>query len=167
MVLSTRSSTPDPFIVSLDVGSSSVRALLFDATGRQVEGYRAQLPYRTATTADGGVELDPEHLAELTIDCVDELHRLVHAAGMKIAAVSGSAFWHSLLGVGADGRATLPIMHLLDTRSRSEVGRVPDAHARTGCVPHSSYWPAKLLWLQKNRAAEFAATRRFISFPEY
>src|SRR5882724_8911976 len=126
MVLSTRSSTEDPFIVSLDVGSSSVRALLFDSTGRQVEGYRAQLPYRTVTTQDGGVELDPEQLAELTIDCLDELHRLAHAAGMKIAAVAGSAFWHSLLGLGPDGKPTLPIMHLLDTRSRSEVDRVPN-----------------------------------------
>ena len=68
MVLSTRSSTADPFIVSLDVGSSSVRALLFDASGRQVEGYRAQLTYREDATPDGGVEVNPECLAELTID---------------------------------------------------------------------------------------------------
>jgi gluconokinase len=55
----------------------------------------------------------------------------------------------------------------LDTRSAGEVKEVPNAHARTGCVPHSSYWPARLLWLHRNRAREFAATRRWISFPEY
>lgn len=49
----------------------------------------------------------------------------------------------------------------------AEVAQVPDLRARTGCVPHSSYWPAKLLWLKKNRAAEFAATRRLLSFPEF
>ncbi len=47
------------------------------------------------------------------------------------------------------------------------MARVPNAHARTGCVPHSSYWPAKLLWLAENRPDEFRATDRFLSFPEY
>jgi len=167
MLSSTESSTADVFIVSLDVGSSSVRALLFDSSAHQVEGYGARVPYRMETTPDGGVEIDPEKLADLTIDCLDELHRQVHAHGLKIAAVGGSAFWHSFLGVDENGRPTLPILHLLDTRSVAEVAQVPDAHARTGCVPHTSYWPSKLLWLKKNRAAEFAATRRWISFPEF
>jgi gluconokinase len=34
-------------------------------------------------------------------------------------------------------------------------------------VPHSGYWPAKLLWLAANRPAEFRATKQFLSFPEY
>ncbi|HEX5431939.1 MAG TPA: FGGY family carbohydrate kinase, partial [Bryobacteraceae bacterium] len=165
--MNTVSSTSDAFIVSLDVGTSSVRALLFDADARQMEGFSAQLAYRIHTTPDGGAEIGPEELAGLAIDALDELHRQVHEAGYRIAAVSASAFWHSFCGVGADGKAVLPILHLLDTRAAAEVPRVPDAHARTGCVPHVSYWPAKLLWLQKNRAAEFQATRRWLSFPEY
>jgi len=157
----------DSFIVSLDVGSSSVRALLFDAEARQVEGYGAQLAYQAETTPDGGVEMNPDKLAQHTIDCLDELHRQVHAAGLRIAAVAGSAFWHSFLGVDAAGKPTLPLLHLLDTRAASEVAHVPEAHARTGCVAHPSYWPAKLLWLHKNRPTQFAATRRWVSFPEY
>lgn len=157
----------DPFVVSIDVGSSSVRALLFDSGARRMEGYGAQVPYRIHTTPDGGAEVDPEALAQLTIDCLDELHRQVQASGFHVAAVAGSAFWHSFCGVDASGRPTLPILHLLDTRSGDQVARVPNAHARTGCVPHSSYWPAKLLWLAANRLAEFRATQQFLSFPEY
>jgi gluconokinase len=162
-------STPsgDPFIVSLDVGSSSVRALLFDSGARQMEGYGAQLAYQIRTTPDGGAEVDPERLAEITIDCLDELHRQIQAAGFYVAAVAGSAFWHSFCGVDATGHPTLPILHLLDTRSGDQVARVPNAHARTGCVPHSSYWPAKLLWLAANRPREFQATHRFLGFPEF
>ena len=160
-------STPsgDPFIVSIDVGSSSVRALLFDSGARQMEGYGAQLAYRIHTTPDGGAEVDPEALAELTIDCLDELHRQIHEAGFRVAAIAGSAFWHSFCGVDAAGRPTLPILHLLDTRSAEQVARVPDAHVRTGCVPHSSYWPAKLLWLAANRPRNFAPLIAFSAFP--
>ena len=132
-----------------------------------MEGYGAQLPYRIHTTPDGGAEVDPDALAELTIDCLDELHRQVHEAGFHVAAIAGSAFWHSFCGVDATGKPTLPILHLLDTRSGDQVARVPDAYARTGCVPHSSYWPAKLLWLAANRPREFQATHRFLSFPEF
>lgn len=144
-----------------------MRALLFDSTARPVEGYGARLPYRLETTADGGVEINPETLADLAIDCLDELHRQVHADGMKIAAIGGSAFWHSFLGVGENGKPTLPILHLLDTRSAAEVSQLPDAHVRTGCVRHTSYWPSKLLWLAKNRPDQFAATRRWLSFSEF
>lgn len=157
----------DVFIVSLDAGTSSVRALLFDAGGRQVEGYGAHLAYRIRTTPDGGAEMDADELAGLAIDCLDELHRQVQNAGLRIAAVAFSAFWHSFCGVGETGRPTLPILHLLDTRSAAETPRVPNTHANTGCMPHSSYWPAKLLWLERNRAAEFQATLRWLSFPEY
>jgi gluconokinase len=132
-----------------------------------MEGYGAQVPYRIHTTPEGGAEVDPEALAQLTIDCLDELHRQTEAAGFRVAAVAGSAFWHSFCGVDAAGRPTLPILHLLDTRSGDQVARVPDRHARTGCVPHSSYWPAKLLWLAANRPDEFRATHSFLSFPEY
>lgn len=156
-----------PFTVSLDAGSSSVRALLFDAEARQVEGFGAQLPYRIRTTPDGGAEVDPDELADLALDCLDELHRQVHNSGYKVTAVGGSAFWHSFLGVGATGEPTLPILHLLDTRADPYVERVPDLHHRTGCMPHSSYWPAKLLWLADHRADEMRATHRWLSFPEY
>ena len=121
-----------------------------------MEGYGAHLPYHIRTTPDGGAEIDPEELAPaFAIDCLDELHRQVREAGFSIAAVAGSAFWHSFCGVDADGSPRFPILHLLDTRSAAEVARVPDTHASTGCVPHSSYWPAKLLWLEKHRAEQF------------
>ncbi|MGH9557857.1 MAG: FGGY family carbohydrate kinase, partial [Bryobacteraceae bacterium] len=165
--MSARSSMAGPFIVSLDIGSSSVRALLFDSGAKQVEGFGARLAYQASSTPDGGVEIDPEHLAGMVVDCLDKLHRQVQNAGLKIAAAGSCAFWHSFLGVDQNGRSTLPLLHLLDTRSAAEAARVPDSHSRTGCVPHTSYWPSKLLWLAKNRSTQFNATRQWISFPEF
>jgi len=132
-----------------------------------MEGYSAQLPYEIRTTADGGAEIDPEILANLAIDCLDEIHRQAKNAGFKIAAVTSSVFWHSLCGLDANNVPTTPLYHLLDTRCAEDVNRVLDTHARTGCVPHSSYWPAKLLWLERTQPSTFSATRRWVSFPEY
>ena len=157
----------DPFVVSLDIGSSSVRALLFDATGTQMEGYGAQLPTKLHTTPDGGAELHPAEFADMTLDCLDELHRQVQASGFRIAAVCGSAFLHGLMGADEQFRPTTPLLHLFDTRSEPFVSRVPNASARTGCPPHASYWPSKLLWTQEVFPARFASTRYWLSFPEF
>jgi gluconokinase len=164
--VSTASSS-DPHIVSLDIGSSSIRAFLFDIGARQMEGFGATLPYQIHATSDGGAEANPEELAGMALDCLDEVHRQARQAGMKIAAVTGSAFWHGLMGTGQDGKPTVPVLHLFDTRSAPYVARTPEAHERTGCPRHSSYWPSKLLWLREARPAEFAATTRWMSLAEY
>jgi hypothetical protein len=75
MVLSTRASIADVYIVVLDVAADAVRALLFDSEARRVEGYSALLPQR----------------ADAAADCLDEMHRLVHAAAFRVAAVVGRA----------------------------------------------------------------------------
>jgi hypothetical protein len=73
MVSSTRVSIADPYIVVLEVEADVVRALLFDGGARRVEGYAAQLPRRANAEAD----------------CLDEMHRLVQAAGFRVGAVVG------------------------------------------------------------------------------
>jgi gluconokinase len=40
-------------------------------------------------------------------------------------------------------------------------------HRRTGCVLHSSYWPAKLLWLAETQPEIRRAVARWVSFAEY
>ncbi|HSM78930.1 MAG TPA: gluconokinase [Bryobacteraceae bacterium] len=163
----------DLFVVSLDIGSSSVRALLFDASGQPCEGFSEQIAYEMTTTLDGGVEVDAAKLASLTLQCLSALHAKIEAANIRPAAVAGSAFWHSFLGVDANGRPTTPILHLFDTRAAAAAGELASeldaaqVHQRTGCRLHSSYWPAKLRWLGKTRPEAVRATARWMSFPEY
>jgi len=87
MVLSTRSSTADAFIVSLDVTSAGVHALLFDAGARPVEGYSAQLVCRGPATPRGVPEPNPQEWTDLAMDCLDELQRQVHASSLHVTAV--------------------------------------------------------------------------------
>lgn len=132
-----------------------------------MEGYTAQLPYEIRFTSDGGAEIDPEKLANLAMDCLDEMHRQVHSSGFNVAAVTSSVFWHSICGLDDHNVPTTPLYHLFDTRSAEDARRVPDRHRRTGCEPHSSYWPAKLLWIERTQPSVFRSTRKWVSFPEY
>ena len=161
------------YIVSLDVGTSSVRALLFDQNGVEQLDYGKQISYEPSTTHDGGVEVDPDQLLDLCRQCLDHLHDQLQQKGIRPSGVAFSLFWHSFLGADANGTPTTPIIHLLDTRSTAQIEwlrqriNVVEMHRRTGCILHTSYWPSKLLWLAEERAEAFQKTRWWISFGEY
>jgi gluconokinase len=156
-------------VLALDIGTSSTRALAFDTRGHKV-GPTAQQPYEQETTPDGGVEVDADELFELTARCIDEL--LLHIEG-PIIAIGTSCFWHSLMAVDENGKALTKVLSWADNRAAAWVAPLralldeTSTHARTGCVFHPSYWPAKLLWLQTSRPELFAPGTRWISFGEY
>jgi len=163
----------DPLVLAIDIGTSSVRALIYDSRGRAVLGWDAHRPYSTTTTPDGGVEIDARLLLELVCGCIDDVVRLAEDASERIAAVACDTFWHSVLGVAKTGEVVTPIYTWADTRSgpaaRALQARVDqDAlHARTGAVLHSSYVPAKLLWLSQIRPELVEHVGYWMSFGEY
>jgi gluconokinase len=152
-------------VLSLDLGTSSVRARVYDESGRAVEGVEAQTPYEPTE----GV-LDPELLVEAARGAVDEVLREL---GGPVDAYATSCFWHSLLVLDSSNRPLTPVLTWRDLRSApyAEALRrrldVDAIHARTGCFLHPSYWPAKLAWLAAEDPATFAAAARFVSFPDY
>lgn len=168
MTTSSESRKP-AIIVALDIGTSSTRAILFDQNGHKV-GDAAQQHYEQTTTPDGGVEVDADYLLELTARCIDEVLGASPAAPVAVAA---SCFWHSLMAVDAQGRPLTPLFSWADNRAAPWIGPLratldeEETHERTGCVFHTSYWPAKLLWLHHTRAELFVEGTRWISFGEY
>jgi gluconokinase len=156
-------------ILSVDVGSSSVRAELYDGSGNQVEGTETKLDYEFEYTPDGGVVKDADELLEMVVGAVDGV---LDEAG-PISGVAMSTFWHSVLGLDREGRPTTPVITWADRRAadaaRELRERLDEAavHRRTGCVLHSSYWPAKLLRLSREDMGAFEKTERWVSPADY
>jgi gluconokinase len=165
-------SLAEPVVVTLDVGSSSVRTLAFDARGRGLD-LASQKPYEATTTPDGGVEIDADRLFALVAETLDGLVAALGSRAGEVAAVATSTFWHTVLGLGPDDRPSTPVYSWADTRSVGAVealrARVDEKayHARVGCRLHTSYLPARLWWLRERDHAAFQATRRWVSFGEY
>lgn len=163
----------DPLVLAIDAGTSSVRALVYDAEGREVTGREVHRPYTVATTPDGGVTADPNFLVELVGSCLDEVMPEVMEAHRSVAAVACDTFWHSLIGVDGSGRALTQVLTWADTRAAGAAvelrSRLDEAavHRRTGCVLHASYWPAKLLWLQQSNPDLMTKVEYWMSFGEY
>ena len=162
-----------PLVLAIDIGSSSVRALMFDAGGLQIRLSEHQIPHRLHSTSAGASEADAENLFELVAECVDQALELASARQDDIGAVATSSFWHSLMGVDARGTPTTPVYMWGDKRSGEDVDELrerldaKEMHQETGCRFHSSYWPAKLMWLRRTRSELVAATRTWCSFADF
>jgi gluconokinase len=137
-------------ILVIDVGSSSVRALVFDESLR-VTG-QASSPVRFTTAPAGAATMDAETLRQITEDCIDRVMK----AAPPIQIVGMATYVGNLLGVDQDGRAITPIYSYADTRSAPDVEALRDetdiqaAHQRTGAPHHSAYHAGRLRWLKRS-----------------
>src|SRR5262249_32728877 len=90
-----------------------------------------------------------------------------------VAGVGVATFWHGLLGFAGAGHTVTPIYMWADTRSARDATLLAGAldgealHAATGCDVHTSYWPAKLRWLARERPAEIRRVVRWGSIGEH
>jgi len=160
---------PKPAILAIDLGSSSARASLWDRGGAPIEETETQLSHEFRH--DEGVVADADELLDLIASAVDGT--LEKAPKAQVQAVAVSTFWHSVLGVDSSGEPTTPVLTWADRRAAGAAAELRErldereVHRRTGCVLHSSYVPAKLLWLEGAYAEAFARSERFVSPGEY
>ncbi|MGH9928359.1 MAG: gluconokinase [Pyrinomonadaceae bacterium] len=168
-VVSILAGSRRPAVLALDIGSSGVRAALFDERGRQVEGAGVRSNYQRETS--DFATFDAETLLEEVAQTLDAL--LARESITRIELIAISCFWHSLVGVDPAGRATTPVLGWADSRAAAAVYELRSefdeakTHSRTGCRFHSSYWPAKLRRLQNEEPETFRRTTRWLSFAEY
>lgn len=162
-----------PYVLALDIGTSSVRALLFDATSADVPTVHIQRTYPLLEADDGEIAVDADMLVATTAEAIDEALAAAGPLAQHIAAVATDTFWHSLVAMDANGKPLTPVITWADTRPRDaahELASRLDQHAihqRTGAMLHASYWPAKLRWLQQTQPEIFASAAEYLSFGEY
>jgi len=160
-------------ILTLDIGSSAVRAGLYNREAQLERGLSARRDYEFRTTADGGAEVEADILFELVCQVIDEVLAKAGESSKEITAVAVSTFWHYLMGLGSEQEPLTPVYSWADTRSTRAAEQLKQRlneeslHARTGCVFHPSYLPAKLWWLRESQPRVWDRTVLWMSFGEY
>ena len=160
------------FTLALDIGTSSVRAGVYDADGYEISGTAVNLEREFHATSDGSAEYDANEAIEQVASLVDVVLDRASTIAAEIEIVAISCFWHSLVGLNQDDKPITPVLGWADTRAEGMVRELqhsfdePEVHTRTGCRFHPSYWPAKLLWLQQHDAPVYANIVRWVSLSE-
>lgn len=159
----------DLLVLALDIGSSSTRTALFDCRARRLRGTDATKSYTIRYTPDGGAELSPLTLSRAVQRCVRVSLASQPQHQSRVAALGTSSFWHGLLGLDRAWKPLTPIYTWADLRG-SDAARAlrkrlseRENHARTGCMLHASFWPAKLTWLRQTQPKMFRRVARWVS----
>lgn len=155
------------YIVALDLGTTSCRALVFDQDGR-VAGQASQA-YPLHTPRPGYAEQDPAELLAAADAVVPAALARAGARPEAVLGISLCTYLHAVIALDAAGGCLTPVITWADGRAAPQVDAMrarPDWHdlyARTGCPPHPMYPLYKLIWLREHQPALFAAAARFSS----
>lgn len=160
-------------ILALDIGTSSVRAALYDFAANVLPETMVKNERQLTQTEDGGAEIDALEAFSQVEKAIDEVLKKAEKIDGEIEYVAASSFWHSLVGIDKNGNPTTKVFGWADTRSREYVSVLrenfdeTETHNRTGARFHSSYWTAKLLWLRQTQSKVFQKTTKWLSFGDF
>ena len=158
----------NPPVLAVDIGTSSVRAGLFDEGAAAWVDPPSSHALTLHTDSSGRAEVDPSELLDAVEATVEETR-----GNATVRAVGGSCFWHSLMGITDDGRPLTPVFTWADTRSEEDARKLrqhtdePRYHARTGCMLRAGYWPAKLRWFRRTQPQIFDQVRYWVGPAEW
>jgi gluconokinase len=166
-------SSPPPTILALDIGTSHVRALLFDPLGNAIPGIEGRQPCQLTILPEGGIETDADALLEKIFLCIDQVLTQAGNQAGDIIGVAACTFVSNILGINQQGAAITPLFPYSDTRPaldtrllRQQVDE-EKAHQRVGCYFHSSYLPSRFRWLQRTQPDIFQKVWHWVSLGEY
>ena len=171
-IVSVMAGIKPSLLLSIDVGTSGVRAGLFDERGKEVIGAQVRSRRNLATVSNFG-ELDADAIVDEVVKTIDDLLTYHFRSAAQIELIAISTFWHSLIGVDAGGNSTTALLTWADTRAAQFAKNLraqfdeAEIHTRTGCRFHPSYWPAKLQWLKSEQGKKFGDTRCWLGFADY
>lgn len=154
-------------LLGLDIGTTSVKAGIFDAAGTRVAG--AAREYRLVHPTPDRVEIDPETWWTAAVSAIRQLLSTPGVARDSIAAIGVSSQGETVAAVDTDGRALAPALVWLDNRAVLEAGELADrfdpalVYDRTGVPEVNPTWTAaKLLWWRHHEPGLFRDAARFV-----
>ena len=166
-------------ILVLDVGTTSMRGILYGTDGRQLA--IAQYPNHVEFLPDGVVNESPKDWEENTVAIVRDIVRAAGntAAGKgtsaneaaAIEAVAITSQRSSIIPVDQDGRPLMDTIMWQDVRNK-DICRELSAHngevfAKTGSRVNTVFSGSKMTWIRRERPDIYRNVHKFVNIPEY
>ncbi|MDG0865655.1 gluconokinase [Candidatus Lucifugimonas marina] len=162
-----------PYVLAVDIGSSSVKAGLFDALARSVVGIEATIAHTQIVASDGTSEESADDIRIATEQAIDSVLEKAGALAGEVIGVGFDCMSSTVLGVDSSGNAITPVYTYADTRSGEDVDRlkeelnVPIIYDRTGVMQHTSYLPGRIRWMRRTQPELAERVDRYVDVSTY
>jgi len=158
-------------VLAVDIGTSSVRAMVYDPTGNILA--RSQIGYSTTRPAPYFEEQDPDLVRSEVYRAITLCLEQPGAEPGKIGAIGFSSQMYGVIALDNDGRPLTQNILWSDGRAEPQAEGIKKSfgehwlYPETGCPMNSIFPFAKLAWLREIKPDVFQAARRFVSIKEY
>lgn len=162
-----------PFILAVDIGTSSVKAGLYDGAANSVKGTLVSVAHEQTLGSDGTVEEPVERIEVAVETAIERVLSIAAELNIEIAAVGMDSMASTILAVDSDGSPITPVYTYADTRTAEDVERlrteldIDAVHDRTGAMQHTSYVPGRVRWLERTQPGVAALVARWLDVPTY
>ncbi|WP_017733086.1 gluconokinase [Nafulsella turpanensis] len=159
------------YIIGLDIGTTSTKAIAFDVAGKLL--VENQVGYPILTPQPDFCEQDPDVIFNAVLQGIRFITQKLNSKEYELLGVSFSSAMHSLIAMDKEGKALTHSITWADTRSKNiaeALRGTPLGHEiymKTGTPIHPMSPLCKLAWLKKHQPDVFAGSERFISIKEY
>ncbi len=154
-------------LLGIDIGTTSVKAGIFDEHGRQLGAHGRE--YRLAHPLPDRVEIEAQTWWTSAVAAVRATLAASGADPRAVAAIGVSSQGETVVAVDARGRPLGPAVVWLDNRASAEARALAEVfdetlvYARTGVPAINPTWTAaKLLWWRSHEPALFREAARFL-----
>ncbi|WP_213618945.1 gluconokinase [Paenibacillus sp. J22TS3] len=158
-------------VLGLDIGTTSLKAVLFGQRGRVVAS--STIEYPLTHPKPDYAEQDPEHILQVLIESVRRVQKESKAKGYIIKAIGFSTAMHSLIAMDAQDVPLTPLIVWTDNRSIKQADKLKnelgghEIYRRTGTPIHPMSPLAKILWMKEEDPGTFSRTRMFAGIKEF
>jgi len=152
--------------IGLDLGTSSLKAVLIDADQRVLAEHAE--PLSVQRPHDGWSEQDPASWLRAAATALQALRTRADCSGVAGLGLSGHMHGATLLG--ADDGVLRPCMLWNDTRSAEQAARLdsdPQFRARTGNIVFPGFTAPKVDWVRENEPEVFDRIARILLPKDY
>jgi len=160
------------YLLGVDVGTTSVKCVLFDQRGKVVASGRSE--YELLMPQPGFVEAEAETYWNAFKESLTKTLNESKASSREILGIGISSQGESFISLDKDGKALSRAIVWLDNRSKEEARLIKDefgvdhVYRVTGQNEVIPTWTAtKIFWLKRNEPSLFEKVHKFLLLQDY
>ncbi|HBM3461210.1 TPA: gluconokinase [Listeria innocua] len=161
--------TSKSYIMGVDIGTSSTKAVLFNERGEVI--CREATHYELVTDETGKAEESPTEIFEAVITSIQGVMKDIDKTELR--GISFSSAMHSLIMVGADGELLTECITWADGRGSEALENIKrdnylfQLYEATGTPIHPMSPFAKICWLKEDEPQLFRRAEKFVDIKSY
>ncbi len=158
-----------PFLIGIDVGTQTVRALAFDGHGNQAA--EARRPTPVTRIPPDGCEYDPDAIFAAVVECLGEVAGAL--AGRPVVGIAVASIGESCVLVDEAGRSLAPSIAWFDGRTEGVAERLRETVGAerifeiTGLQLDKIFTLCKLIWMRTHWPDAMRQTRKVLLMADW